>query len=658
MPRKRDVVEAADSCAGRCTGAEAGPPMAKGVPAEEALRAQADTAASPVPEDIAAVVHDLRVHQIELEMQNEELRRAELELKSSRQEYFDLYDLAPVGYVTLTEKDIILRANLTAARELGVERSELLGTSITRFILREDQDIYYLHHKRLFAGREPQPCELRVMRADGVRLWVHIDAILAHDDSDGGPASRVTLTDITAMKTTEEALRESEERDSEIVEHGGVGVAYFSLEGRVLLLNRQAVRNLGGSDSSEFVGKSLTELFGDEAGGEYLARIRKTAASPEALTYEDHAELPGGPRWLSSIHTRSLDAAGNVVGVHVYAQDITELRQAEQTAAERSHVLEELLEAIPVPVHYKDAALRYVGCNEAFARSLDRSRDEIIGKSVFDLHPAALAKRYDASDRELLAHPEQAQENQTEIPGEGAASRYVLTHKAVFSDVDGKPAGIVGVDLDVTEIRQAEREIAAGAVQLRLTLEATVAALGSTTEMRDPYTAGHQRRVAELAGAIAAELRWGEGQVESLRTAALLHDIGKIVVPAEILSKPGSLTEVEMQLIRQHAVAGADTVADIDFEGAVAEMIRQHHERLDGSGYPAGLSGAEILPEARVLAVADVVEAMISHRPYRPALPVEEALAEVESGAGVRYGAEAVAACVKLFRERRFTLAD
>ena len=125
-----------------------------------------------------------------------------------------------------------------------------------------------------------------------------------------------------------------------------------------------------------------------------------------------------------------------------------------------------------------------------------------------------------------------------------------------------------------------------------------------------------------------------------MRTAALLHDIGKIVVPAEILSKPGRLSDTEMLLIRQHAGAGAEILADIEFEGDVAGMVRQHHERLDGSGYPAGLTDGDILPEARVLAVADVVEAMVSHRPYRAALPLETALAEIEQGSGRRYDAQ------------------
>jgi putative nucleotidyltransferase with HDIG domain len=189
-------------------------------------------------------------------------------------------------------------------------------------------------------------------------------------------------------------------------------------------------------------------------------------------------------------------------------------------------------------------------------------------------------------------------------------------------------------------------------------VQAAVAALGTTTELRDPYTAGHQRRVAEFACALAAELGWDRSRISLLRTAALLHDLGKIIVPAEILSKPGKLNDTEFLLIHEHAAAGAEILADIDFGGDVAAMVRQHHERLDGSGYPTGLKGEEILPEARVLAVADAVEAMVSHRPYRPALPLEVALAEIEQGSGRLYDAEVCAACLRLMHEQRFAFGE
>ena len=157
--------------------------------------------------------------------------------------------------------------------------------------------------------------------------------------------------------------------------------------------------------------------------------------------------------------------------------------------------------------------------------------------------------------------------------------------------------------------------------------------------------------VGELAAAMALHMGFGKERAEGLRVAGMLHDVGKINIPAEILSKPGLLSTIEFELIKGHAEAGYDILAAIHFPWPVAEMARQHHERQDGSGYPAGLAGEDILPEARILAVADVVEAMASHRPYRPALGLEAALAEVHSGAGTRFDAEVVAACERTFAE-------
>ena len=184
---------------------------------------------------------------------------------------------------------------------------------------------------------------------------------------------------------------------------------------------------------------------------------------------------------------------------------------------------------------------------------------------------------------------------------------------------------------------------------LRATLLETIEVIAETVDQRDPYTAGHEKRVTELALAIAAELGLDQAATDGLRLAGLMHDIGKLTVPAEILNKPTLLTPIEFELIKGHVAAADEILRPIDFEYAVAEIVVQHHERLDGSGYPAGLRGDEILPEARILAVADVVEAMASHRPYRPALGIEAALAEIRAGAGTRFEAEAVAACERLF---------
>jgi PAS domain S-box-containing protein len=206
---------------------------------------------------------------------------------------------------------------------------------------------------------------------------------------------------------------------------------------------------------------------------------------------------------------------------------------------------------------------------------------------------------------------------------------------------------------DVTERVQIEEDLKKTAEHLETLLTSTVAALGRVAEKRDPYTEGHERRVATIARLVATEMGMSEDDVIGLETAALVHDIGKMAVPAEILTHPGVLTDLQFELIRTHAAAGYDILKDIPFEWPVAAVVLQHHERLDGSGYPGGLTGPSILPGARVLAVADVVEAMGSHRPYRAALGLDQAMEELTAGAGIKYGAEEVAACARLYAAGR-----
>ena len=174
--------------------------------------------------------------------------------------------------------------------------------------------------------------------------------------------------------------------------------------------------------------------------------------------------------------------------------------------------------------------------------------------------------------------------------------------------------------------------------------------------MKDPYTAGHQQRVSDLARSIAKEMGLSADQRDFIRTASAIHDIGKISIPAEILSKPTKLTNLEFNLIKTHAQSGYDILKDIEFPWPVADVVRQHHERMDGSGYPQGLKGNDILLEARIMAVADVVEAIASHRPYRPSLGIDFALDDISRNKGILYDADVVDACLKLFREKGYNL--
>ena len=221
---------------------------------------------------------------------------------------------------------------------------------------------------------------------------------------------------------------------------------------------------------------------------------------------------------------------------------------------------------------------------------------------------------------------------------------------------DGKIIAVEGIMRDITERKWAEEEAKRSTEKLVNAMENTISAMAMVIEMRDPYTAGHQRRVTQLACAIAKEIGLSGDQITGLRLAGLIHDIGKVRVPTEILTNPDGLSEAEFTMIKMHPLLGYEILKTMDLPWPIAKIVHQHHERMDGSGYPSGVSGEDIILEARVLAVADVVEAIASHRPYRPARGIDKALDEISQQSGILYDPKVVAACLKLLGEQRFTL--
>jgi len=288
------------------------------------------------------------------------------------------------------------------------------------------------------------------------------------------------------------------------------------------------------------------------------------------------------------------------------------------------------------------AALRLFGCNspnELFSFGRKASLKTLLKK----LREAFV----------LLYRGERRFEQEVSLQLRRGDSRHLVMQVAVLPAYAATWGQVLVSVLDVTELVRARQELELSHGRLQRVLEGSVRSLAALAERRDPYTAGHQERVAELACAIAAELNLPQEQIQGLRVAALLHDIGKIAVPAEILSKPARPSELEFAMIKSHPQVGYEVLAGIDFPWPVAEIVHQHHERLDGSGYPQGLKGEEILLEAQILAVADVVEAMASHRPYRPAHTLEETLEEIKTHQGVLYRSDVVAACVRLFSAKQ-----
>ncbi len=314
-------------------------------------------------------------------------------------------------------------------------------------------------------------------------------------------------------------------------------------------------------------------------------------------------------------------------------------------------------------------------------RILGWEREEIIGQSVAEILPEDFIER-EVPMLKMLFEDGVVTGHRTfnlRKSGEAFPTEASIT---LLREPDGSPGGFLTVLRDRSHQVQIEDELkrirdemeartgggaGAGAGEggngerakqdaIRTAAEATVSALAAVAERRDPYTAGHQKRVSQLASAIAREMKLPDDQIEGIRIAGILHDTGKVVIPGEILSKPSSLSEFEFGIIKTHPRVDSEIVEGIDFPWPVSRAVLQHHERMDGSGYPSGTRGEDIIVEARILAVADVVEAMSSHRPYRPALGIDKALAEVVQGRGVRYDADVVDACVTLFKEKRFEL--
>ncbi|MBI9076670.1 MAG: response regulator [Desulfatibacillum sp.] len=212
----------------------------------------------------------------------------------------------------------------------------------------------------------------------------------------------------------------------------------------------------------------------------------------------------------------------------------------------------------------------------------------------------------------------------------------------------------VALEMEILEHKATTGKLRSNVKMLRKAMEGTITAMANTLDIRDPYTADHQRRVVQLAVAIAESMELSRGKMDGLRMAGVIHDIGKIAIPLAILNKPGKITDTEFTLIKTHSEVGYDILKKVEFPWPIAEIVIQHHERLDGSGYPRGLAGDQILMEAKILAVADVVEAMFSHRPYRAALGMDKALAEIISKKGTAFDAAVVDACVKLIKHKGF----
>lgn len=378
--------------------------------------------------------------------------------------------------------------------------------------------------------------------------------------------------------------------------------------------------------------------------------------SPEDLaaaidrTLQDHTRHASG----RSLNGVDFDATHSHLVTRKLEAKIVELNAVSEAYKNQREEYERLFRSNPQPMWICDPdTLRCLAVNDAAVSVYGYSRDEWLTMRTPELSGAVAPESSDDRLETDRAVPLHGNEVATHTKKDG--SKILVEISAHALDFGGRPARVV-MALDVTErIRAHERE----QVHLQRIEEAmcgTITVVTRMVEVRDPYTAGHERRTAELCRAIGLELNLGSDQIDGLVMAAMVHDIGKIAIPSDILTKPGKLSQIERMYIEQHAEAGYDLLKGVPFPWPIAEIVYQHHERMDGSGYPRGLEGAAILLQARILAVADTLEAMASHRPYRPAFSIEAALKEIETKAGITYDEPVAKACLRLFRNKGYAL--
>jgi len=329
----------------------------------------------------------------------------------------------------------------------------------------------------------------------------------------------------------------------------------------------------------------------------------------------------------------------------------------ERQLKEREHLLATILKSISEGVIVTDHQGKISFLNSEAINLTGFCQEEAVGKNVFEIIRILDDKQLGQANQFIQDKIKSA--NYIQL-----ASQLLINKNNELIPVDviqnnlldetESLEGRVFVIHDITKKLEAELNKKETLEQLRAILNGVIQAMAFTVEKRDPYTAGHQKRVSDLARAIAIEMALKADAINAIRLAGLVHDIGKIAIPAEILSKPGRLSSLEFNLIKKHPLEGYEILKPIEFPWPIAQIVLQHHERLDGSGYPAGLKADQILRESRIIAIADVVEAMISHRPYRPSLSIASALEEIKTGSGTKYDPLAAATCLDLFMKKRF----
>ena len=611
-------------------------------------------------------------------------------LKGADRSYRALIEDMNEGAITLTSDGVILYCNRRFAEMLKTPLEKVIGSTIRTWIAPDGQKILQAL-LRQDATETRRHGELELLAGDGTIIPGYLSTnVLGIEESpelfclvvtDLSESKRteaiaaseklaqellrashkshlVLMAEIEGRKQVERELRESKELTEAVVEN--VPLMIFLKESkdlRFVIFNR-AGEELLGHEHRDLIGKSDLDLFPLEQAAFFMAKDREVLDGEAGMLDIPEEPILTAKKGQRILHTRKICIRGSdgttkfLLGI---SEDITERKQAE-AAIQREQVLSNtIINSIPGTFYILDENGRYFRWNAY-------QRDEILGKPDDQMAGMNAIDTIHAEDRTLIQSrianvlkdgKDETVESRVLLRGGPAFIWMIMTGRRMM--IAGRPF-LVGIGIDITERRQAEEKLQDTLESLRKAVNTTIQVMISTIEARDPYTSGHQSRSADLARTIATEMGLPREQIEGIHMAGSIHDIGKISIPSEILSKPTKLSDLEFKMIKEHSRKGYEMLKDVESRWPLAQIVYQHHERMDGSGYPRNLKGDEILMEARILAVADVVESMASHRPYRPALGIDVALEEIEKNKGIFYDDAVADACLKLFQEKGYQL--
>ncbi|MCX6005113.1 MAG: PAS domain S-box protein [Chloroflexi bacterium] len=637
---------------------------------------------------VIGVMHDIT----EPKKAEEMVRNSEIRLKEAQR----------ISHVGNWEVDLIINRftwSEETARilEINSNRTEAPYESLVELVHPDDREAMQTAYKNSINNRGIYESTHRLLLSDNRVKYVHDRGEIQYNQV-GIPLRMVgTTQDITELKEAESALQTTRDFSQQLIDTSNSMIVGLDLEGNITSFNK-AAEQITGYTQEELAGRNWFEvLVPRELYPQVWKEFEGLPAGELNKNFENPIRTKSGEERYIVWQISEVREQNRITGLVSFGIDITERLQA----SEQIKINEARLESLLKIARYRatstqefldyalDEAINLTGSKIGYIYHYYEDREEFVlntwskgvmkevtiqePQTVYQLDKTGIWGEAVRQRKAIIVNDFEAPHPLEKGYPEGHARLHkYLTIPVILSD---KIVAVVDVankdnDYDESDVRQltllvdsvwkilqqkeSEENLEKSYKTLQKALTETISSMAKIVEMRDPYTAGHQIRVAILATAIAEEMNLPQEKVAYLRLAATVHDIGKLYVPAEILSKPGKLSDLEMRIIWTHAQGSYDILGGIEFPWPIADIVVQHHERMDGSGYPNGLRGDEILTESRILAVADVVEAMQSYRPYRPSLGIERALDEIDRNKGTLFDADAVDACIRLFKEKDF----